>query len=130
MRPFVLSYPAGWMGLGLLLLRISLATRTVTEALAETPQAALQAILPLLALCLIGGFCSRICSAVLFVVIAVSGYGESFHLRLVGDLTAILALGFAGPGALSLDSVLNGRRTVVIEPSDRGRESERVNQRD
>lgn len=124
MRQAILSYPASWVGAGLLLLRLSVVTRMADlpalQNLSSQPGTLLLLLLQLLLLlCILLGFHTRKAAGTLLLVVTADLLGQQAGLAMAGDLLAILALTQTGPGAISLDALVFGRRTLVISPGSR-----------
>jgi uncharacterized membrane protein YphA (DoxX/SURF4 family) len=115
-------FPPGGPGIGLLLLRISVAA---TFVLIVTNQTGLSSIHPLfvgallLSLCLAIGVLTPYLSFVVCVYALVNLFGAGSRLDELLFASLMLnaaALAFLGPGAYSVDARLFGRRVVVVPP--------------
>lgn len=115
-------FPPGGPGIGLLLLRISVAVRFVLIVANQTgfPSIHLLSVGALLiALSLIIGFLTPYLLFVVGVYALVNLFGASSHLGellLASLLLNAAALALLGPGAYSVDARLFGRRVVVVPP--------------
>jgi hypothetical protein len=132
----VLNYPGHWAGLGLLLLRgtigITMAMRawlsiasTNTDLLAAVPAAALVVC----GVALTVGIFTRVCSTLVglgYTLALFTPFGAAVLPRLDGaaavvGLATAAALCLIGPGAVSIDARLFGRREIFI-PAKHGSE--------
>jgi hypothetical protein len=131
------SFPSGWVGAALLVLRVIVGALTVIEAVLAV--AANHALLNLVTafvaaaagLALVAGFLTPLMST----FVAVSGAAILIGLRvpvlqLLDTQTALFefvsiaaALSILGPGAASIDARLFGRREVTIVKERRPRDS-------
>jgi putative oxidoreductase len=129
----VLNYPAHWAGLGLLLLRgtvgITVAmqawlsvTSTSTDFLGALPAAALV----LCGVALTVGIFTRVCSTLVglgYALVLFMPLGGAVLPRLdaaaaIVSLAAAAGLALLGPGAISIDARLFGRRAIFIPAKD------------
>ena len=116
-------FPPGGPGVGLLLLRISVAARFVFTVAIRT-DASPNHLLFLVAALLIGlaiaiGVVTPYLSFVVCVYALVSLFGAGSHLDILLFAALLLnsaALGLLGPGAYSVDARLFRRRVVVVPP--------------
>ena len=115
-------FPPGAPGIGLLVLRISVAG---TFVLITANQTGMSSIHPLFigallsGLCLAIGFLTPYVSSVVCVYALVNLFRASAHLDvllLASLLLNSVALALLGPGAYSVDARLFGRRVVVVPP--------------
>jgi uncharacterized membrane protein YphA (DoxX/SURF4 family) len=115
-------FPPGGPGIGLLLLRISVAA---TFVLIVANQTGFSSIHPLflgallVSLCLTIGALTPYLSFVVCVYALVNLFGASSgldELLLASLLLNAAALALLGPGAYSIDARLFGRRVVVVPP--------------
>ncbi|HEY0502272.1 MAG TPA: hypothetical protein VGD42_02155 [Lysobacter sp.] len=109
-------FPSGWPGVGLLLLRIAVATGTVQGAGAHG--LAVPTALPwcLSAMVLAGALTPLACMAgclLAIVVLSHEGLGAPSTVALLTGLSAA-GLALLGPGAISLDARLFGRRVLRL----------------
>jgi hypothetical protein len=115
-------FPQGGPGIGLLLLRISVAATfvlTVTLRTGTSSSHALFAGALLVSLCLTVGVLTPYLSFVVCVYALVNLFGSSIPLGKLMFASLILnaaALALLGPGAYSVDARLFGRRVVVVAP--------------
>ena len=113
-------FPPGWPGIGLLLLRSSVATALVSEA--YCPWAGLPAWIHLLALLLclglLAGYLTPLATTIglLLHILIWSKVGVGNAGLGVAILLSIVALALIGPGQYSLDAYRFGRRVVVLPP--------------
>ena len=113
-------FPPGLPGLGLLLLRASVATAILVEDIAHRQALSvwLQGPAVLVALALLVGYLTpivAIAGLVLHGLVWLALDGTAASLSLVIGFDAI-ALALLGPGAYSVDSYRFGRREVVLPP--------------
>ena len=115
-------FPPGGPGIGLLLLRISVAA---TFVMIVADRAGLPSIHPLfvgallISLCLIIGVLTPYLSFIVCVYVLVNLFCAASRLDelvLASLLLSAAALALLGPGAYSLDARLFGRRVVVVPP--------------
>ena len=114
-------FPAGWPGLGLLLLRVSVAvtsTTSVHDWYHQRPNWYLLGVIPLgAALC--AGFLTPLAT-----LLAIGAQALWFITSNDGPLCAavaalnMLALAILGPGAYSVDALLFGRRLLMTQRDD------------
>jgi hypothetical protein len=112
-------FPPGLPGIGLLLLRISVAIGLLLEGYGHRQVGWIHATAVLLSITLFAGYVTPIAAAagLLFhgLIWLTSGGGSAAILSIVSlDITALALL---GPGAYSVDASLFGRRVVVLPPS-------------
>ena len=112
-------FPPGLPGIGLLLLRSSVAIALVLEGYDHRQPGWIPAAAILLSIPLFAGYVTPIAAGVglLFhgLIWLTSGGGSAALLSIVS--LDILALALLGPGAYSVDASLFGRRIVVLPPS-------------
>lgn len=115
------AFPSGWPSLGLLLLRAVAGVSAVTDGIAYLaghpdagPTAWVAGILAIACgVLVVFGFLTPIAGAVLAVcVLIVPLFGELRYALLV--VVTSVAIVLLGPGALSIDARLFGRREIVI----------------
>ena len=115
-------FPPGGPGIGLLLLRISVAATFVSIMATRTDVSSIHLLFVgslLTALCLTIGVVTPYLSFVVCVCSLVNLFGAVSHLDklvLASLLLTSAALALLGPGAYSVDSRLFGRRVVVVPP--------------
>ena len=112
-------FPPGLPGIGLLLLRSSVAIALLLEGYGHRQPLWIQAGTMLLSITLFAGYATPIAAGVglLFhgLIWLTSGGGSAALVSIVSlDITALALL---GPGAYSVDASLFGRRLVVLPPS-------------
>ena len=116
------TFPPGWPGLGLILLRVSVAVPVLLDAYGtreELPGWALCALV-LLSATLSAGFLTPI-AALLTMAIRLVGptsVGAGGEDAICVTVLSCLALAMLGPGAYSIDAYRFGRRVVVLPPHD------------
>jgi uncharacterized membrane protein YphA (DoxX/SURF4 family) len=130
------AFPAGWPGLGLILLRIAVALAAITQGLsaltAPGDPAFILRIIGFIAiiggLALLAGFLTPLAGAAAtigYLAMGVAGLITADAHRHGDALAALhlavmsLALVLLGPGAISLDARLFGRREIIIPESRR-----------
>ena len=115
-------FPPGGPGIGLLLLRISVAATSVLVVADRTGFASIHALFlgaMLVSLGLTIGLLTPYLSFVVCVYGLVSLFGAGSHLAELVSASLFLsaaALALLGPGAYSVDARLFGRRVVVVPP--------------
>jgi hypothetical protein len=115
-------FPPGGPGIGLLLLRISVATTFVLIVANRTGGSSIHPLFVcalLVSLCLTIGALTPYLSSVVCVYSLVNLFGAGSYLAelLLGSLMLnAAALALLGPGAYSVDARLFGRRVVVVPP--------------
>jgi hypothetical protein len=115
-------FPPGWPGLGLVLLRVSVAVPVLLDAYGtreDLPGWALCALV-LLSAMLSAGFLTPMAALLAMALrlvgpTSVSAGGEGATCVAV---LSTLALAMLGPGAYSIDAYRFGRRVVVVPPHD------------
>jgi len=112
-------FPAGSPGIGLLLLRVSVAIALLLEGYGHRQPGWIHAAAILLSITLFAGYVTPIGAALglLFhgLIWLTSGGGSAANVGIVSlDITALALL---GPGAYSVDASLFGRRIIVLPPS-------------
>lgn len=118
-------FPRGWPGIGLLLLRVSVAAACLQAyARSETRNAwVLLALIPMSA-CLCAGALTPLVAVLALVMQLTAGAmrmnGAELVVTTIIDATALALL---GPGAYSLDALRFGRRVILAE-SGRDRDFE------
>lgn len=112
MRSFFPEYPAGTLGAGLLLMRLS---NAASLALDPLPATSVQSWLSgLLALLLLLGVRTRAAALVAILMALVEPPVGGGAAMLLCHLSALAALMLGGPGAYSADARSFGRRTVTL----------------
>ncbi|WP_192648305.1 hypothetical protein [Sphingopyxis sp. OAS728] len=112
MRSFFPEYPAGTLGAGLLLMRLSNAASLALDPLPSTSVHSWLA--GLLALALLLGIRTRT-AALAAILLALFGPPMAENISmLLCHLSALAALMLGGPGAYSADARSFGRRTITL----------------
>jgi uncharacterized membrane protein YphA (DoxX/SURF4 family) len=115
-------FPPGGPGIGLLILRISVAATYVLIVASRSGMTAIHPLFAgalLIALCLAIGVLTPYVSCIVCVYALVNLFTASAHLDVVVSASLLLnstALTLLGPGAYSIDARLFGRRVVVVPP--------------
>lgn len=111
-----LLFPAGAPGIGLLLLRTSilLFLFSFSGDLATTSAPALA--VDLLALFIVGGFCTRAaaCISAGIALFALLGASAPASLSLLAHAIDAVIIALVGPGAFAIDARIFGRRTINL----------------
>jgi hypothetical protein len=114
-RPFLQklfpAFPAGWPGFGLLLLRALVAFMLLTQATTASSGWLINAAAVASATILLLGLVTPIVAVAIGLISLVLGFSNDDVVQMV-VLTCAIAL--LGPGALSIDARLFGRREVLI----------------
>jgi putative oxidoreductase len=114
-------FPNGWPGRGLLLLRVVAGILSIYDGIARLMGAAphgpvsLQIIAAIAGVFLLAGFWTPVAGALLAITdiwIALSGIGDLRSSILLATMGTAIA--FLGPGALSIDALLFGRKCLDI----------------
>jgi uncharacterized membrane protein YphA (DoxX/SURF4 family) len=126
------TFPAGWPGVGLLMLRAAAGVVALVEgstfAGAGTMAATAGVVLAASGASLLLGFLTPVASVAIGCVTAgarLSWFPAPLVSLFVDDLTVVLvtliavAVALLGPGAYSLDSYLFGRREIVLDARPR-----------
>jgi uncharacterized membrane protein YphA (DoxX/SURF4 family) len=113
-------FPTGWPGIGLLLLRSSVATALLAEAYFH-PQALpsrVHGAAVLLAIPLFTGYLTPIAAAIglLFHILIWPKLGVGSAALAVVISLEMIAVALLGPGEYSVDAYRFGRRVVVLPP--------------
>jgi len=112
-------FPPGWPGIGLLLLRSSVAIALLFEDRYCHPAlpAWIQAVAVLLSITLLAGYLTPIAAFIGLLLHALIwfrvGIGSSIAVIICLDM---IALALLGPGGYSVDASRYGRRVVVVPP--------------
>jgi len=115
-------FPPGGPGIGLLLLRITVAATFVLIVANQTGFSSIHTLFVgalLMSLCLTIGLLTPYLSFVVCVYALVNLFGSGSHLDellLASLMLNAVALALLGPGAYSVDARLFGRRVVVVPP--------------
>jgi len=135
------TFPSGWPGVGLLLLRAAAGIVLITETssflfgtgtlTSSNWAVALIALVSGVSLLLgflmpVGGILATICSAVVALSLVPIDSLNLPQIRAVATLLAVMAaaLSLLGPGAFSMDSRLFGRREIIIRKVSQSRRME------
>ena len=119
MKSMFLAFPGGGAGVGLMLLRLSVAGSLTALLLWSTLVPAWMLFLTILvSIGLCAGFLTRLLAglSMLGVIVNLVSGSVAPALALL-NLADALALAMIGPGAFSVDARLFGRRTVVLPGS-------------
>jgi hypothetical protein len=115
-------FPSGWPGLGLLLLRISVAAPVLLDAYntrKELPGWVFIALAMLSATLSVGFLTPMVAVLVLAVrLVGPTSAGAGSEGAICMTILSALALAMLGPGAYSIDACRFGRRVVVLPPRD------------
>jgi uncharacterized membrane protein YphA (DoxX/SURF4 family) len=114
-------FPQGGPGIGLLLLRVSVATIVVLQAWGPAGAPAnrwlLVAAVLIGALLCVGLFTPYVAGiACVYAVVGIFADPHLSHLASVSFILDAVALALLGPGAHSMDARLFGRRVLVVPP--------------
>lgn len=114
-----LAFPGGGAGVGLVLLRLSVAGSLTALLPGSTLAPAWMLFLMILvSIGLCAGFLTRILASLSILAATITLVGESVAPALaILNLADALALAMIGPGAFSVDARLFGRRTIVLPAS-------------
>ena len=117
------AFPAGWPGVGLLLLRMLVGVTLIAQIVTQVGSSELSASGWVLAVvvvlgtgCMLLGFATPVVA----VVIGLVSIAVTFNLDIVVLSTAIALL---GPGAFSIDARMFGRREILITNARRTQKS-------
>ena len=109
------AFPAGWPGVGLLLLRMLVGVSLIVQTVAQVgsselsaPGWVLAALLVLGASCLLLGFVTPVV-AVLIALASLASTTQKLDTVVLSTAIALL-----GPGAFSIDARMFGRREILI----------------
>ena len=122
------AFPAGWPGVGLLLLRmlvgVTLIAQTVTQVRPPELSASgwlLASLILLGAGCLLVGFVTPV-TAILIGLVSITLAFSSFA-QTVDIVVLSAAIALLGPGAFSIDARMFGRREILIPSASRSPKS-------
>lgn len=114
-------FPTGGAGVGLVVLRSVVATTALIDVGAigsSGPMLILEGITVLVAICLVSGFLTPYCAALICLLelaILVFIFPPGAYHLLASALTAA-SVSVLGPGAYSMDSRIFGRKSITIPP--------------
>lgn len=115
-------FPPGWPGLGLLLLRVSVAVPILLDSYGnrnELPGWARIALVVLSATLSVGFLTPMVAVFALAVrLVSLISVNDGSEQAVCMTMLSALALAMLGPGAYSVDAVRFGRRVVVLPPHD------------
>ena len=115
-------FPSGWPGLGLVLLRMSVAVPVLLDAHdthKELPGLVLIALIMLSAILSVGFLTPMVAVLILAVrLVDHTTFGAGSEETVCMTILSALALAMLGPGAYSIDARRFGRRVVVLPPRD------------
>jgi uncharacterized membrane protein YphA (DoxX/SURF4 family) len=115
-------FPTGWPGLGLVLLRMSVAVPVLLDAYGtrkELPGLVLVVLTVLSATLSVGFLTPMVAVFVLTVrLVGHTSFGAGSEADICMTISSALALAMLGPGAYSIDACRFGRRVVVLPPRD------------
>ena len=115
-------FPSGWPGLGLVLLRMSVAVPVLLDdyvSRKELPASMLIALIVLSAILSVGFFTPMVAVLILAVrLVDHTSFGAGSEETVCMTILSALALAMLGPGAYSIDARRFGRRVVVLPPRD------------
>lgn len=118
------AFPAGWPGVGLLLLRmlvgVTLIAQTVTQVRSSelsAPAWVLAVLVILGAGCLLLGFATPVVA----VLIALASLAST--IQNLDTVVLSIAIALLGPGAFSIDARMFGRREILIPYGSRSQKS-------
>src|SRR5688572_27533349 len=119
MKSMFLAYPGGGAGVGLLLLRLSVAGSFTAMLLGSRDLPAWMLFLAILvSIGLCAGFLARLLAGLSVLAAVTTLVVQSVAPALaILNLADAIALAMIGPGAFSVDARLFGRRTVVLPAS-------------
>ena len=118
MKSMFLAFPGGSVGVGLLLLRLSVAgslTATLLGSADLQPWMLFLAIMTSIGLC--AGFLTRLLAGLSILAVGNVVTESVAPVLVILNLADAIALAMIGPGAFSVDARLFGRRTVVLPAS-------------
>ena len=117
------AFPAGWPGVGLLLLRMLVGVTLIAQTVTQLRSSELSAsgwILATFILLGAGGVLLGFVTPVVAVLIGLYSLAVAFNLDILVLSTAIALL---GPGAFSVDARMFGRREIFIPSASRSPKS-------
>jgi hypothetical protein len=120
------SFPGEWQGVGLLILRLGVASvvlRDLPEGFMTGSSWLVVLVRAVLALVISIGFLTPIASVAgcVIEVLGLHGSGSVSEALAIFAIVDMAALALAGPGAYSLDARFFGRRLIVFPPEDEAR---------
>ena len=118
MKSMFLAFPGGSVGVGLLLLRLSVAGSLTATLLGSADPPAWMLFLAIVTSIGLGaGFLTRLLAGLSILAMANVVTESVAPALVILNLADAIALAMIGPGAFSLDARLFGRRTVVVPAS-------------
>ena len=122
------AFPAGWPGVGLLLLRMLVGVTLIAQIVTQIQSSELTALgwviaalLFLSAGCLLLGFVTPVVAILIgltSLTVAFSSLVQNLDLVVLSIVIALL-----GPGAFSIDALMFGRREILITSANRSQKS-------
>lgn len=112
-----LAFPGGSAGVGLLVLRLSLAGSLIAVLGSVDPQPWLLFLAIMTSIGLGAGFLTRLLAGLSILAMANVVPESGAPALVILNLADAVALALIGPGAFSVDARLFGRRTVVLPAS-------------
>jgi hypothetical protein len=117
MKSMFLAFPGGSAGVGLLVLRLSLAGSLIVTLGSVDPQPWLLFLAIMTSIGLGAGFLTRLMAGISILAMASVIPESGAPALVILNLADAVALALIGPGAFSVDARLFGRRTVVLPAS-------------
>ena len=118
------AFPAGWPGVGLLLLRMLVGVTLIAQTVTQVRSSELSALRWLLAAlillgagCLLLGFMTPVTAILIELLLITFAFSSLSQIIDIVVLSAVIAL--LGPGAFSIDARMFGRREILIPNASR-----------